>query len=81
MKSRKNRLDCRTSVLAAKIHLQKWVAEILPNDERSSFIASQGFISDQDCSTKVAQWAYQNAATVQSRAWVKRGCTEVVRNK
>jgi hypothetical protein len=65
-------------MLAAKIHLQKWVAEILPNDERSSFIASQGFISDRDCSTKVAQWAYQNAATAQANTWVRPKSTEVM---
>lgn len=68
----------KSDMLAAKIHLQKWVAEILPNDERSSFIASQGFISDQACSTKVAHWAYQNAATAQANAWVKAKSTEVI---
>jgi 5-methylcytosine-specific restriction endonuclease McrA len=68
----------KSDMLAAKIHLQKWVAEILPNDERSSFIASQGFISDRDCSTKVAHWAYQNAATAQGNTWVRPKCSEVI---
>jgi len=68
----------KSDMLAAKIHLQKWVSEILPNDERSSFIATQGFISDHDCSLKVATWAYQNAVTAQTNAWVKAKSTEVI---
>ena len=65
-------------MLAAKIHLQKWVAEILPNNDRSSFIASQGIISDRDCSTKVAQWAYQNAGVAGSMAWVEAKNSRVI---
>jgi hypothetical protein len=68
-------------MLAAKIHLEKWMNEILPNEERSTHIANQGFISDEDCSRRVADWAYRNAATAGSLAWVKGGLTEMVGNK
>jgi hypothetical protein len=68
-------------MLAAKIHLEKWMHEILPNEERSTHIANQGFISDEDCSRRVADWAYRNAMTAQNRAWVRRGCDEIVGNE
>jgi hypothetical protein len=65
-------------MLAAKIHFQKWMNEILPNEERSTCIANFGFISDEKCSRQVAEWAYRNAATAQVNAWVRAKGTEVI---
>jgi hypothetical protein len=65
-------------MLAGKKHFQKWMQEILPNKERSTCIANQGFISDEDCSRRVADWAYRNAATAQVNAWVRAKSTEVI---
>jgi 5-methylcytosine-specific restriction endonuclease McrA len=71
----------KSDMLAGKLHLERWMNEILPNDERSTCIANFGFISDEDCSRRVADWAYRNAATAGSLAWVKGGLTEMVGNK
>jgi 5-methylcytosine-specific restriction endonuclease McrA len=68
----------KSDMLADKLHLERWMNEILPNEERSTGIANFGFISDEKCSRRVAEWAYRNAGVAGSVTWVKRGCSEVV---
>lgn len=62
----------KSDMLTGKLHLERWMQEILPNEERSTCIANQGFISDEACSRRVAEWAYRHADMARSLAWVGR---------
>jgi 5-methylcytosine-specific restriction endonuclease McrA len=62
----------KSDMLAAKNHLEKWKSEVYPDNKRSILISQKGFINDQICSLKVAQWAYVNAVTTNGNTWIHK---------
>lgn len=62
----------KSDMLAAKNHLEKWKAEIYPDNKRSILIAKKGFINDQACSLKIAKWAYLNLVITNGNVWSHR---------
>jgi len=59
----------KSDMLAAKVHLDKWLEKVLSNDLRSIEINKLGFISDRSCTYKVGSWAYANGVDSRSLAW------------
>jgi 5-methylcytosine-specific restriction endonuclease McrA len=60
----------KSDMLAAKIHLEKWLIEAVNNPQRNNEIHVLGFLSDRECNRRIASWAYQNAAIGSSNGWV-----------
>lgn len=59
----------KSDMLAAKVHLHKWLDVVLFDEARSSEIGKLGFVADRDCAYKVGIWAYQNGVDSNSLAW------------
>jgi len=60
----------KSDMLAAKVHLEKWLIEAVNNPLRNNKIYELGFISDLECNKRIATWAYRNAAIESSNGWV-----------
>jgi hypothetical protein len=64
----------KRDMLAAVGHLQRWV-ERNEKDARvlDEMFATARFPSDEDASSSVAEWAYENAERAQALIWVRKG--------
>jgi 5-methylcytosine-specific restriction endonuclease McrA len=63
----------KRELLAAKPHLERWLDRTKRfGDEIGGRLSEAGFISDANCSTVVARWAYEQAVAVKAHAWAGR---------
>lgn len=67
----------KSDMLAAATHLEHWLRR---NDSVGADLAGQlekiGFVGDDGCSLKVAQWAYGLGVASGSYGWIRSGVTE-----
>ena len=68
----------KSDMLAAKIHLEKWLIEAVNSPQRNNEIHVLGFLSDLNCNNRITSWAYQNAVIASSRAWVMNNEWELI---
>ena len=69
----------KSDTLAAKLHLERWLAFISRNDATLREIGAEaGHDSDASASHAIAPWGYSNAIASGGRAWVKTGAYEPV---
>ena len=68
----------KSDMLAAKIHLEKWLKEAVNNPQRNYEIHELGFLSDRECIGRITSWAYRNANTATSSGWLKKKQYELI---
>ncbi|MFC4789037.1 MULTISPECIES: HNH endonuclease [Giesbergeria] len=69
----------KSDTLAAKPHLERWLERIdLKQDQLAEIGSLTGIMGDRDTLSKVAGWAYSNAADCHARAWVSPTCYETI---
>lgn len=68
----------KSDMLAAKVHLEKWLLNAANNFERNSEIHKFGFMSNLDCNKRIATWAYRNATIAPTNAWISRNQYEII---
>jgi 5-methylcytosine-specific restriction endonuclease McrA len=69
----------KSDTLAAKLHLERWLAFISQHDTTLREIGAEaGHDSDVSASHAIARWGYGNAIASGARAWVKAGAYEPV---
>jgi hypothetical protein len=69
----------KSDMLAAERHLQRWL------DRNVRFGADitgelNGFLADNDCSNRVARWAYDQGVIAGAHGWVEGRITELLRD-
>lgn len=67
----------KSDKLAAEPHLQRWLER---NLRYGSVIANElsGFLADNQCSNRVAGWAYEQGLTAGAHGWIKAKFTEPI---
>jgi 5-methylcytosine-specific restriction endonuclease McrA len=61
----------KSDMLAAKLHLQRWMRRILERtDELAEIGRDVGMVADAEVSRRVASWGYASALAAGGRAWV-----------
>lgn len=71
----------KREMLAAKRHLESWMERMHSRGkEIGELLAEKGFVSDEECSTHIARWAYQQGVAVHAVGWVMKGTTEPLLN-
>lgn len=67
----------KRQLLAARQHLDRWLAWLdREGDEVGGRLSELGLVTDVSCSTRVARWAYEQAVSAGSTAWVAQGLRE-----
>ena len=68
----------KSDMLGAERHLSHWLER---NCRYGSVIAGEmkGFLADNDCSNRVARWAYEQGIASQAHGWVEKRMTELLR--
>lgn len=61
----------KSDMLAAKRHLQRWLARLLARaDDIATIGAEVGMVADAQVSRRVASWGYASAVATEGRAWL-----------
>lgn len=69
----------KREMLAAQRHLNTWMEQVTRQGaEIGEALTEKGFVSDPQCSTQIARWAYQEAVRMKATAWVGKGVTELL---
>jgi hypothetical protein len=64
-------------MLAAQQHLENWLKRNQTYGTDLSYELT-GFIADNDCSNRVAYWAYEQAVQSGANGWLERQHTELL---
>ncbi len=71
--------NSKSDTLAAHEHLSRWVTHVRDNARDLDAIGdTAGLVGDATAVQSVARWAYESAASVGARAWVRRDLYEFV---
>ena len=68
----------KSDMLAGKTHLENWLLKAVNNPQRNHEIHGLGYISDMECNLRISNWAYRNAATANSNAWLMKNQHEII---
>ena len=70
----------KSDMLGAERHLNHWLER---NHRYGSDIAGEmkGFLADNDCSNRVARWAYEQGVITAAHGWVEKRVTESLTNR
>jgi len=68
----------KSDMLAAKVHLEKWLVEAVNNPKRNNEIHKFGFLTNLECNKKISNWAYRNGVITNSKAWVRNKTHEEI---
>jgi hypothetical protein len=69
----------KRQMLAAKRHLGVWMERFARQGaEIGEALSEKGFVSDPQCSTQIARWAYTEAVRMNATAWVEKDATELL---
>jgi 5-methylcytosine-specific restriction endonuclease McrA len=61
----------KSDALAAKVHLERWLARLITHSARISEIGLDvGVVADDAVCQSVARWSYSSAVAAGSRAWI-----------
>jgi 5-methylcytosine-specific restriction endonuclease McrA len=67
----------KRDMLAGKRHVEKWMNNLeLRGNELGEALSERGFISDLDCTVRIAEWAYQQGIETGGVGWVAKHQTE-----
>lgn len=71
--------NSKRGMLAGECHLETWIHRLQnQGEELSGQLEGLGFVTDSNCSIRIARWAYQHGVTTGSSGWVAHSRAELL---